>query len=110
MFGVQLGAFRGSFASFSGRAWNFPAKLTKTRKANVRKRLAAADDVLQKLVDSGVDFKWLRNARKLPTEKEMDPRDKYTTFSRKTKDHRKGIHRVPKFTKVPLPRTSPVGF
>jgi hypothetical protein len=39
----------------------------------------------------------------LPKEHEMDPRDKYTVFSRSSKGYRKGIHKVPKFTRVRAP-------
>ncbi|KAJ2372309.1 hypothetical protein IW150_004183, partial [Coemansia sp. RSA 2607] len=46
----------------------------------------------------------------LPREGEMVPRDKYTTFSRTAKKHRKGVHKVPHFTKRPIPRTTPTGF
>jgi hypothetical protein len=30
----------------------------------------------------------------------MSPRDKYTTFVKSAKGYRKGIHKVPKFTRV----------
>ncbi|PVU89252.1 hypothetical protein BB559_005168 [Furculomyces boomerangus] len=110
MFGSYFGAFRASFVPFGGRAWRIPWKLNKTRKANVRKRLSAVDDVIQTLVDSGVQLKSLELAKALPKEHEMLPKNKYTTFSRVTKTHRKGVHKVPKFTKVPIPRTMPVGF
>ena len=45
----------------------------------------------------------------LPTEKEMKPKDKYTTFSRKDQGYRKGIHKVPQWTKI-TSRTNPQGF
>lgn len=32
----------------------------------------------------------------------MDPKDKYTTFASKSTGYRKGIHKVPKFTRVRL--------
>lgn len=39
-------------------------------------------------------------ALELPKEHEMPPRDKYTVFSRHVKGYRKGIHKVPKWTRV----------
>ncbi|KAH0356757.1 hypothetical protein KCU81_g433, partial [Aureobasidium melanogenum] len=36
----------------------------------------------------------------MPTEAEMLPRDKYTMFDRKEKKYRKGIHKLPKWTRV----------
>lgn len=30
----------------------------------------------------------------------MDPKDKYTVFSRRSKGYRKGIHKMPKWTRV----------
>lgn len=39
-------------------------------------------------------------ALELPKEHEMPARDKYTTFSAWDRGYRKGIHKVPKFTRV----------
>ena len=36
----------------------------------------------------------------LPKQHEMPPKDKYTVFSRQAKGYRKGIHKVPKWTRV----------
>lgn len=36
----------------------------------------------------------------LPKEHEMLPKDKYTTFAAKSVGYRKGVHKVPKFTRV----------
>ncbi|KAJ1833210.1 pseudouridine synthase deg1, partial [Coemansia sp. RSA 2703] len=83
--------------------------LSKTRKANVRKRLREVDSVIDTLVASGVECKQLDLVKVLPREGEMVPRDKYTTFSRTAKKHRKGVHKVPHFTKRPIPRTTPTG-
>jgi hypothetical protein len=66
--------------------------------------------VIQVLSETGVTCKALELAKQLPKESEMSPRDKYTVFSRTGRGYRKGAHKVPKFTKVPLPRTSPPGF
>ncbi|OMJ10801.1 54S ribosomal protein L31, mitochondrial [Smittium culicis] len=91
----MFGAFKPSFAALGGRAW---------------KRLAAVDEVVETLAASGVSFKKLDLALALPKEHEMEPRDKYTTFSKTAKNYRKGVHKVPKFTKNFIPRFSPVGF
>ncbi|CAD0106580.1 unnamed protein product [Aureobasidium uvarum] len=45
----------------------------------------------------------------MPTEAEMLPRDKYTMFDRKEKKYRKGIHKLPKWTRVSQ-RVNPPGF
>ncbi|THX58473.1 hypothetical protein D6D06_02920 [Aureobasidium pullulans] len=45
----------------------------------------------------------------MPTEAEMLPRDKYTMFDRKEKKYRKGIHKLPKWTRVSQ-RLNPPGF
>ena len=45
----------------------------------------------------------------MPTEQEMLPRDKYTLFSRYSKGYRKGLHKVPKWTRVSQ-RLNPPGF
>ncbi|KAJ1996726.1 hypothetical protein GGI04_005212 [Coemansia thaxteri] len=110
MFGSVLGAFKPSPTSFVGHAWRIPWRLSKTRKANVRKRLRDVDNVIDVLSASGVECKQLTLAQALPKEHEMSTRDKYTTFSRTAKNHRKGVHKVPHFTKRPIPRTTPAGF
>ncbi|EMC93798.1 hypothetical protein BAUCODRAFT_124554 [Baudoinia panamericana UAMH 10762] len=45
----------------------------------------------------------------MPTEQEMLPRDKYTMFDRKVKGYRKGVHKLPKWTRVSQ-RLNPPGF
>ncbi|KAJ1730673.1 hypothetical protein LPJ61_002894 [Coemansia biformis] len=110
MFGSFVGAFRPSLAVLGGKEWRIPWRLSKTRKANVRKRLREVDSVIDTLVASGVECKQLDLIRDLPREHEMLPRDKYTTFSRTASKHRKGVHKVPHFTKRAIPRTTPAGF
>ncbi|KAJ1892310.1 hypothetical protein LPJ66_006410 [Kickxella alabastrina] len=105
-----MGAFQPTLAAFGGKAWRIPWRLSKTRKANVRKRLREVDNVIDTLVASGIECKQLDLVKVLPKEQEMLPRDKYTTFSRTAKYHRKGVHKVPHFTKRPIPRTTPTGF
>ncbi|KAJ2080942.1 hypothetical protein H4R24_002695 [Coemansia sp. RSA 988] len=110
MFGLSVGAFRPTLAAFGGRAWRIPWRMSKTRKANVRKRLREVDGVIDTLMASGVQCKQLDLIKDLPRENEMLPRDKYTTFSRTAKNHRKSVHKVPHFTKRPIPRTTPKNF
>lgn len=45
----------------------------------------------------------------MPTEAEMLPRDKYTMFDRKARGYRKGVHKLPKWTRVSQ-RLNPPGF
>jgi hypothetical protein len=45
----------------------------------------------------------------MPREEEMLPKDKYTIFDRKEKRYRKGIHKLPKWTRVSQ-RVNPPGF
>ena len=45
----------------------------------------------------------------MPTEAEMLARDKYTLFDRKHKGYRKGVHKLPKWTRVSQ-RLNPPGF
>lgn len=45
----------------------------------------------------------------MPTEEEMLAKDKYTFFDRYEKKYRKGIHKLPKWTRVSQ-RLNPPGF
>ncbi|QIW94533.1 hypothetical protein AMS68_000051 [Peltaster fructicola] len=45
----------------------------------------------------------------MPTEAEMLPRDKYSMFDRKVRGYRKGVHKLPKWTRVSQ-RLNPPGF
>lgn len=44
-----------------------------------------------------------------PKESEMAPRDKYTVFNKHARGYRKGVHFVPKWTKLSL-RENPENF
>ncbi|EJF65663.1 mitochondrial ribosomal protein L31 [Dichomitus squalens] len=105
----MFGAFRPTQTNLVGLLWKTPWKLSRTRKANVRARLKQVDSVIEAVRASGVQCKALDQALELPKEHEMPPRDKYTVFSRHTKGYRKGIHKVPKWTRLTL-RTNPKGF
>ncbi|KXN82508.1 54S ribosomal protein L31, mitochondrial [Leucoagaricus sp. SymC.cos] len=99
----MLGAFRASSVNFSGLLWKTPWKLSVTRKANARARLKKVDAVIEAVRTSGVRCKALDLALELPKEHEMPAKDKYTIFSRHEKGYRKGIHKVPKWTRVGYP-------
>ncbi|TKX27166.1 hypothetical protein C1H76_0460 [Elsinoe australis] len=45
----------------------------------------------------------------MPREEEMVPRDKYTLFARYERGYRKGVHKLPKWTRVSQ-RLNPPGF
>ena len=45
----------------------------------------------------------------MPTEGEMLAKDKYSMFDRKAKGYRKGVHKLPKWTRVSQ-RLNPPGF
>ena len=94
-----------------------PWRMSKSRKANQRKRLKLVDSVIETVRASGVKCNALVSALLapnlanllgctqdkallLPKEHEMLPKDKYTVFSRNSRGFRKGIHKVPKFTRV----------
>jgi hypothetical protein len=101
-----------------------PWRMSPTRKANQRKRMRAVDSVIDAIRQSGVQCKalvcpvhwsakgWVAESHDvsslpfqdrallLPTEAEMLPKDKYTTFNPTSAGYRKSVHRVPKFTKV----------
>ncbi|KZT11480.1 mitochondrial ribosomal protein L31 [Laetiporus sulphureus 93-53] len=106
----MFGAFRPTPISMGGLLWKIPWKLSPTRKANARTRLKRVDAVIDAVKASGVECEALTKALQLPKEHEMSPRDKYTVFTRQLrKGYRKGIHKVPKWTRLTL-RTNPTGF
>lgn len=107
----MFGAFRASAICNGGLLWKSPYRLSATRKANLRNRLKRVDSVIAAVAESGVKCRSLDVAMSLPKENEMLPKgecsdgmllmaDKYTTFDPKARGYRKGIHKVPKWTKV----------
>lgn len=89
--------------------------MSQNRKFRQRSRLRAVDSVISTLDNSlsnaGLKCKALSRAidETIP-ESEMLSKDKYTLFSRSADGYRKGVHRVPKFTRVSTPRVGPTGF
>ncbi|KAJ1309867.1 hypothetical protein OPQ81_006631 [Rhizoctonia solani] len=105
----MFGAFRSSSINLSGLLWKTPWRLSPTRKTNQRERLKRVDAVIEAVRASGVECAALTKALALPKEHEMSARDKYTTFVKSAKGYRKGVHKVPKFTRLTL-RENPKGF
>ncbi|KAG1877603.1 mitochondrial 54S ribosomal protein YmL31 [Suillus subalutaceus] len=104
-----LAAFRPTSVNLGGLLWKTPWKLSITRKANARARLKKVDAVIETVRASGIQCSALEKALQLPKEHEMDPKDKYTVFSATSRGYRKGIHKVPKWTRLTL-RVNPKGF
>ncbi|KIO22615.1 hypothetical protein M407DRAFT_245105 [Tulasnella calospora MUT 4182] len=105
----MFGAFRASPVSASGLLWKVPWRLSAPRKARQRQRLRDVDEVIETVRQSGVQCESLTRALALPKEYEMPAKDKYTVFNRRSKGYRKGIHKVPKWTRLTL-RENPLGF
>ncbi|KAL2261770.1 hypothetical protein VTK26DRAFT_3411 [Humicola hyalothermophila] len=110
----MFGPFRISSPLSGGLLWKIPWRLSPTQKYRQRKRLKAVDQVVETLrtalAKKGETLKSLeRWTAEMPTEAEMLPRDKYTMFSRNAKRYRKGIHKLPKWTRVSQ-RINPPGF
>ncbi|OAA65749.1 ribosomal protein subunit L31 [Niveomyces insectorum RCEF 264] len=112
MFG--LGPFRVTNPLSGGLLWKIPWRLSRFQKYRHRKRLRAVDSVIETLdaalAKQGTTIRALERWKdEMPTEPEMLPRDKYTLFDRKAKRYRKGIHRLPKWTRVSQ-RINPPGY
>ncbi|KAL8920325.1 MAG: hypothetical protein Q9172_004557 [Xanthocarpia lactea] len=110
----MFGPFRGTSPLSGGLLWKIPFRLSAPQKARQRKRLRAVDTVIA-VVDNalrkqGNTLKEVERWKvEMPREEEMRPKDKYTVFDRKEKRYRKGIHKVPKWTRVSQ-RINPPGF
>ncbi|PQE10805.1 Ribosomal L31 mitochondrial protein [Rutstroemia sp. NJR-2017a BBW] len=110
----MFGAFRPTNVLSGGLLWKIPWRLSKFQKARQRKRLRAVDSVVatldKALAKIGTTTKSLdRWKEEMPTEQEMLPKDKYTIFDRKEKKYRKGIHKLPKWTRLSQ-RLNPPGY
>ncbi|KAI5292437.1 hypothetical protein KEM52_006363 [Ascosphaera acerosa] len=108
--------FRPSQPMMGGLLWKIPWRLSAPQKARQRKRLAAVDKVvdtvaaaLRRNYDGATTKAVERWYAEMPREGEMLPRDKYTIFDRKERTYRKGIHKLPKWTRVSQ-RINPPGF
>ena len=89
--------------------------MSQNRKFRHRERLRDVDTVISTLSKSlssvGMECRALNRAiDEVVPEHEMLVKDKNKLISRSAKGYRKGVHKVPKFTKVALPRVNPTGF
>ncbi|KAF3914162.1 hypothetical protein AA313_de0209944 [Arthrobotrys entomopaga] len=110
----MFGAFRPTNALMGGLLWKIPWRLSRFQKYRQRQRLRHVDKVVdtieRALAKQGMVSKAVETWKAdMPTEAEMSPRDKYTIFDKKHKGYRKGIHKLPKWTRVSQ-RVNPVGF
>ncbi|PNP81886.1 hypothetical protein FNYG_04912 [Fusarium nygamai] len=113
-FSTMFGAFRITNPLSSGLLWKIPWRLSKFQKRRHRLRLRAVDNVVATvdaaLAKKGQTLEALERWKaEMPTEAEMLPKDKYTMFDRKAKRYRKGIHKLPKWTRVSQ-RINPPGY
>ncbi|KAL0258115.1 54S ribosomal protein L31, mitochondrial [Diplodia seriata] len=84
------------------------------QKQRQRDRLRSVDRIIatvdKALAKQGTSTKKLdRWKDEMPTEAEMLAKDKYTIFARYEKKYRKGLHKLPKWTRVSQ-RLNPPGF
>ncbi|KAI1180167.1 mitochondrial 54S ribosomal protein YmL31 [Nemania sp. FL0916] len=110
----MFGAFRATAPLSGGLLWKIPWRLSRFQKARQRERLRAVDAVIatvdQALAKKGESLKAIEVWKEtMPTEAEMLPKDKYTMFDRKAKRYRKGVHKLPKWTRVSQ-RVNPPGY
>ncbi|PGH30861.1 hypothetical protein GX50_06362 [[Emmonsia] crescens] len=106
--------FKPTSPVMGGLLWKIPWRLSAPQKARQRKRLRAVDKVVD-TVNAALDRNGMTSKavarwfEEMPREEEMLPKDKYTIFDRKEKKYRKGIHKLPKWTRVSQ-RVNPPGF
>ncbi|KDN45249.1 putative MRPL31-mitochondrial ribosomal protein, large subunit [Tilletiaria anomala UBC 951] len=111
----MFGAFRVSTPALGGLLWKNPWRLSATRKSRARERLRNVDELIATVAATSTSSTAsphstiLQRALALPTERQMSARDKYTTFSMRSKGYRKSVHKVPKWTRLTL-RENPRGF
>lgn len=81
--------------------------MSSRQKYRQRKRLQNIDNTIELLSKSLKEadqpckvIEKLSDPKQFPKEKYMNPIDKYTIFSRHSRGYRKGIHKVPKWTKL----------
>ncbi|KAJ8325125.1 hypothetical protein O5D80_006090 [Batrachochytrium dendrobatidis] len=102
---MLLGAFRSTFSVLGGLVKKRRFGLTIGQKYRLRQRLRGVDEVINTLIDSGVQLRALEFAKRIPKESDMTPFEKYWVKSKRFKDGFKPIHWVPKWTRAPHPRT-----
>ena len=131
----MFGPFKATNALFGGLLWKVPWRMSSHQKQRVRDRLRDVDGVVkqinlglhvQRCETKDIQYDEAINARKMfkprvkslrllnkpsifPREFQMSPKDKYSVFDKKARGYRKGVHKVPKWTKLSL-RTNPRYF
>ena len=124
----MFGIFRPTQPTLGGLLWKIPWRLSTHQKARQRQRLKDVDNVVRQLTlglhimrceDKGMSYEKALNAPKMykprsegmrlinkpsffPKESQMSSKDKYTVFDKKARGYRKGIHKVPKWTKLSM--------
>lgn len=112
-----------SLVRSGGYVWKFTPHITSTQRVNLRKRSeqvdANIDQIYRGLIQLQEGDKKMGDRTgypkidhlkfDMPRFNEMSSRDKYTTFSKHSRDYRKPIHRVPKWTKLSF-RENPKHF
>ncbi|KAK9469797.1 mitochondrial ribosomal protein L31-domain-containing protein [Lipomyces arxii] len=111
----MFGPFKPTNVALGGLLWKIPWRMSQPQKYRQRKRLQAVDKVIA-TVEEGLRLQGIepiksltRLRNELPTEDQMPPKDKYTTFHRRSAKYRIGLHTIAKWTKKSL-RTNPKGF
>ncbi|KAJ2894736.1 mitochondrial 54s ribosomal protein 31 [Zalerion maritima] len=112
----SLGPFRPTSSLSGGLLWKIPWRMSKHQKRRQRLRLKAVDNVVDTITKAlakrgdKLPDQIQRWNEEMPKENEMVARDKYTMFDRKVeKTYRKGIHKLPKWTRVSQ-RINPPGY
>lgn len=130
----MFGPFKAGTPLFGGLLWKVPWRMSMGQKFRQRQRLKDVDSVIKQLTlglhvarceSKGMVIQESMNTKKLykprskmlrlfnkssffPREEQMSTKNKYTVFDRKERDYRKGIHKVPKWTKVSNPRLTKI--
>lgn len=110
----MFGAFRATASTFSGLLWKKPWRLSAPQKRRQRQRMQLVDSNIEVLYNGLLGNEM--SAKKItdlqfnfPKEKDMLAKDKYTVFNKHARGYRKGVHFVPKWTKLSL-RENPENF
>ncbi|CDK24673.1 unnamed protein product [Kuraishia capsulata CBS 1993] len=108
------GPFRSTLVAMGGLLWKRPWRMSKFQKYRLRERMRQVDSNIEALYEGlksqDLQVKKVENLMaNFPKESEMKPRDKYTVFNKSSQKYRKGVHLVPKWTKLSL-RENPKYF
>lgn len=110
----MIGAFKSTLVNLSGLLWKRSWRLSAPQKRRQRFRMKTVDANIEALytglVENGMKSKKVFDLMaNFPKEKDMLPKDKYTVFNKHARGYRKGVHFVPKWTKLSL-RNNPENF